>query len=103
MYYNSQRSDIYCAMVDLSKVYDRINASLLCDKMRESELPGQVIALIDFMCINTLSALLIEANCVMIGMLEMECDRGVFHMESYSISILLKYYLTFLSFLLGAH
>ena len=40
-------------MVDISKAYDRINTSLLCDKMRETELPGQVIALIDFMCKNT--------------------------------------------------
>ena len=53
MYYNSQRFDVYCAMVDLPKAYDRINTSLLCDKMRDTELPGQVIALINFMCKNT--------------------------------------------------
>ena len=53
MYYNSQCSDICCAMVDLSKAFDRINTSLLGDKMRETELPGQVIALIDFKCIKT--------------------------------------------------
>ena len=40
-------------MVDLSKAYDRINTSLLCDKMRETELPGLVIEFIDFMCKNT--------------------------------------------------
>ena len=40
---------MHCAMVDLSKAYDRINTSLLCDKMRETNLPGKVIALIDFM------------------------------------------------------
>ena len=50
MYYNSQRSDVYCAKVDLSKAYDRIDTSLLCDKMWETELPGKVIALINFMC-----------------------------------------------------
>ena len=49
MYHNSQRSDVYCAMIDLSKAYDRINNSLLCNKMRETELPSQVIPLIDFM------------------------------------------------------
>ena len=48
MYNNSQRSDI-CWMIDLSKAYDRINARLVCDKMRETELPWQVSALIDFM------------------------------------------------------
>ena len=52
MYYNSQRSDVYCAMIDLSKAYDRINTCLLCDKMRDPELPGQVIAFINFMCKN---------------------------------------------------
>ena len=53
MYYNSQRSDVYSAKLDLSKAYNRINTSLFCDKMRETELPGQVTALIDFMCKNT--------------------------------------------------
>ena len=53
MYYNSQCFDVYCAMVDISKVYDRINTSLLSEKMRESDLPGQVIALINFVCKKT--------------------------------------------------
>ena len=53
MYYNSQRSDVYCAMVDLSKAYDKINTSLLYDKMKETELPGQFITLIDFICETT--------------------------------------------------
>ena len=35
MYYNLQRSDVFCAMVDLLKAYSRINTSLICDKMRE--------------------------------------------------------------------
>ena len=39
-------------MVNLSKAYDRINTSLLCDKIRETELPEQVIELIDFRCKN---------------------------------------------------
>ena len=54
-------------MVELSKAYDIINTSLLCDKIRENELPGQVIVLIDFMgkntCVCTLhNAHLVEAN-----------------------------------------
>ena len=48
MYYNSERSDVYCAMIDILKDYERINTSLLWDKMGETDLPGQVIALIDF-------------------------------------------------------
>ena len=38
--------------MDLSKAYDRINTSSLCDKMRETDLTGQVNALIYFMCKN---------------------------------------------------
>ena len=53
MYYNSQRSDAYCAMVDLSKTHDRINTTLLRDKTRETDLTGQVMALINFMDKNT--------------------------------------------------
>ena len=53
IYYKSQRSMIYCAVVDLSKVYDKISTSLLCDKIRETDLPGQVIAFINFMGKNT--------------------------------------------------
>ena len=48
VYYSSQRSVVYCAMVVLSNAYERINTCLLWDKMRETELPGQVFALIDF-------------------------------------------------------
>ena len=40
-------------MVNVSKPYDKINTSLLCDKMRETNLPGQVFDLIDFIGKNT--------------------------------------------------
>ena len=53
IYYKSERSDVYCAMVDLSKAYDRINTSFSRDKIKETELLGQLIALINFMCKNT--------------------------------------------------
>ena len=53
MYYSSQRSDVCCAIVDISKAYDRINTSLLWDKMRETELSRQVITLINSMSKNT--------------------------------------------------
>ena len=48
MYYNLKISDVYCAIVDLSKVFDRIDTSLLCDKRGEAYLAKQVIALTDF-------------------------------------------------------
>ena len=53
MYYSSQRSDVFCTIVDLSKAYDRISTCLLCDEMRETDLFGQVRALIEFMGKNT--------------------------------------------------
>ena len=37
-------------MLDLSKAYNRTKTSFLYDKMRETELPGQIITLIDFIC-----------------------------------------------------
>ena len=48
MYCNFKRSDVCCAVVELSKAYKRINTSLVCDKMSETNLLGQVVALIDF-------------------------------------------------------
>ena len=39
MCYKSERFDVYCAMVDLLKDYDRMNASVLCVEMRETGLP----------------------------------------------------------------
>ena len=41
-------------MIDLSKAYDRINVSLLCDKLRATSLPTQIINLLEFMGQNTL-------------------------------------------------
>ena len=49
MHYNVRNSNVFCTTVNLSKAYDKINTSLLCDKMKETDLPGQVIVLIDFM------------------------------------------------------
>ena len=43
MYYNLKRSDVYCGMVDLLKAYDRINTSLMCDKMRETDLDRSLL------------------------------------------------------------
>ena len=40
-------------MVDFLKAYDKKNTSLLCDNMRETDLPGQVFALIDLIGKNT--------------------------------------------------
>ena len=38
-----------CAMVDLSKAYGRINISSLCDKLKASYLPEQIVNFIELM------------------------------------------------------
>ena len=59
-HYNREHTDVHCAMVDLSKAYVRINISSLCDKLKSTYLPGQIVNLIEFMdkktapkCIDT--------------------------------------------------
>ena len=51
-HYNREHIDVYCAMVDLSKAYDRLNISSMCDKLKTTYLPGQVVNLIEFMSKN---------------------------------------------------
>ena len=41
--YNREHTDVFCAMVDLSKAYDRINISSLCDKLKVTYLNGQIL------------------------------------------------------------
>ena len=40
-------------MDDLSKAYDRINMSSLCDKIKATYLPGEIVNLIEVMGKNT--------------------------------------------------
>ena len=40
-HYNQRHSDMFCAMIDLSQAYDRININTLCTKLKRTELPGQ--------------------------------------------------------------
>ena len=47
-HYSKENTDVYCALVDLSKAYDRIDASFLCDKLKATNLPGQTVKLIEF-------------------------------------------------------
>ena len=44
---------VYCAMVDLSKAYDKINISSLCNTLKATYLPGQFVNLIEFKGKNT--------------------------------------------------
>ena len=51
--YTSQRSNVHCAMIDLSKAFDKVNHSLLIKLMAETSLPIQIVNTIRFMLMNT--------------------------------------------------
>ena len=44
---------MFCAIIDLSQAYDRININTLCTKSRRTELPEQITYIIEYMCGNT--------------------------------------------------
>ena len=52
-HYNSRASNVHCAMVDLSKAYDRVNISILCRKLRETTLPVKIINILQYMGFHT--------------------------------------------------
>ena len=41
-HYNLKHSDVFCAMIDLSKAYNRINVNTICPNFRRTELPAQI-------------------------------------------------------------
>ena len=47
--YNDENSSVYCAMVDLSKAFDRVNWNILFSKLRESNLRPEIINIIKVM------------------------------------------------------
>ena len=51
--YNSEGSDVHCAMVDLSKAFDRINHTLLFEKLLASGLDGKIISILEKMYANS--------------------------------------------------
>ena len=44
---------MFCAMIDLSQAYDRININTLCPKLNKTELLEQISNTIEYMCRNT--------------------------------------------------
>ena len=50
--YNQRHSDVFCAMIDHSQAYDRININTLCTKIKRTEIPEQVSNIIEYMCEN---------------------------------------------------
>ena len=51
--YINDRSNVHCAMVDLSKAFDKINHDTLINKMRCTNLPNKILNIISFMLRNT--------------------------------------------------
>ena len=44
--YTENNSNVHCAMLDLSKAFDRINFGIILMKLRETELPTMIIRLL---------------------------------------------------------
>ena len=44
---------MFCAMIDLSLAYDRINVNIFCTKLKRTELPEQISNIFYYMCRNT--------------------------------------------------
>ena len=40
-------------MIDLSQAYNRVNINSLCTELRRTELPEQIVYIIEYMCGNT--------------------------------------------------
>jgi len=50
--YTRANSNVHCASIDLSKAFDRLDISILVDKLKRSDLPLSVVAIIDYMLNN---------------------------------------------------
>ena len=50
--YIGKNSEVHCAMLDLSKAFDKININLLRDKLSSTRLPHCIIRIINFMYTN---------------------------------------------------
>ena len=51
--YHEQNSSVHCAMIDLSKAFDKININTLVSKLRSSHLPDVFVNTISYMYRNT--------------------------------------------------
>ena len=51
--YNTQRSNVHCAMIDLSKAFDKVNHTLVIKLLRASSLPEQIVDTLEVTFENT--------------------------------------------------
>ena len=51
--YQEHKSKLHCAMIDMSKAFDKINIGLLVKKLHNTDLPRAVVNIIEYMLSNT--------------------------------------------------
>ena len=55
--YTERNSNVHCAMLDLTKAFDRMNFNILIAKLKKTLLPMQLVNLLDFMLRNSFASL----------------------------------------------
>ena len=55
--YTELNSNVHCAMLDLTKAFDRMNFNILIAKLKKTHLPMQLVNLLDFMLRNSFASL----------------------------------------------
>ena len=61
--YSERGSDMHCAMIDLSKAFDRINFNALISMLKGTKVPSSITELASFMLRNSF------ANVLFIGVI----------------------------------
>ena len=86
--YINDRSNVHCAMVDLSKAFDKINHDTLINKMRCTNLPNKILNIISFMLRNTFVN--ISCNSVLTDQWKVGNGTRQGHLISFTFLLLYK-------------